>query len=130
MEPKLKAHFLSIYCMTVADHEAHPKELELMYKIGTEHYGLTPEEINQAILSEGTAVYVPDEPMEKILYLYDLALIVWADGKKEDSEVLLLKLYAKKFGVAKEQVDTIVEYLLEKAQNKASREEIIKELNQ
>lgn len=112
MEEKLKSHFLSLYCMIVADGDVAISELDKMYKIARENYGLSQDEINAAILSGGSAFYIPDKNEDKIRYLYDLALIASADGI-EESEVLLLKNYALKFGFLKENVDKLTEILLD-----------------
>lgn len=98
--------------MIVADNDVHPKELETMYRIGTEFYGLTPEEINEAVLSGGTAFYKPDTEEERIAYLYDLALIAWADGVLQDEEKVLLREYALKFDVDENVVDEFLDQLL------------------
>lgn len=124
MEGKLKSHFLSLYCMIVADGDVAISELDEMYRIARENYGLTQEEINAAILSGGSAFYIPDNNEDKIRYLYDLALIASADGV-EESEVMLLKRYALKFGFLEDNVADLVALLLDYAQRKAPVEELL-----
>jgi len=50
---KSKMHFLDLYCMVLADGIVHPKELEALYRIGIEIYGLTEEEISKSEVSSG-----------------------------------------------------------------------------
>ncbi|MDE6271812.1 MAG: hypothetical protein K2M31_02255 [Muribaculaceae bacterium] len=124
MDEKLKSHFLSLYCMIVADGDVAISELDEMYRIARENYGLTKEEIDNAILSGGSAFYIPADDEEKIRYLYDLALIAVADGI-EDSEVILLRNYAKKFGFIESNIDDLVQVLLDFAQKKTPVETIL-----
>ncbi|MBD5173575.1 MAG: hypothetical protein HDT08_02940 [Bacteroidales bacterium] len=128
MEKKLKSHFLSLYCMIVADGDIAISELNELYRIARENYGLSQQEIEQAILSGGSAFYIPDETEEKIKFLYELALIATADGVVE-AEKVLLRNYAKKFGFIEENIDDIVNILLEYAQEKKSVNEILKHLS-
>ncbi|MBD5329010.1 MAG: hypothetical protein HDS03_03860 [Bacteroides sp.] len=124
IDEKLKSHFLSLYCMIVADGDVAICELDEMYRIAREYYGLTQEEINKAVLSGGSAFYIPETAEEKVRYLYDLALIAVADGL-EEAEIVLLKNYAIKFGFLEENIDDLVDVLLEYAQRKASPEEVL-----
>lgn len=112
--------------MIVADGDVAIAELTEMYRIAREDFGLTEEEINKAILSGGSAFYIPDNDREKIRYLYDLALIAAADGVIEDSEKILLKEYALKFGFFEENVNDLVELLLDYALRKTPVDEILK----
>lgn len=125
MEDKLKSHFLSLYCMIVADGDVAISELDEMYRIARDNYHLTQEEIDKAILAGGSAFYIPEQNEEKIKYLYDLALIAAADGV-EESEIVLLKNYALKFGFIEGNVDELITLLLEFAENKMPIDELIK----
>ena len=129
MEQKLKSHFLSLYCMIVADGDVAISELNELYRIAREDYDLSQEEIEKAILSGGSAFYIPEATEEKIKYLYDLALIASADNVIADAEKVLLKNYAKKFGFLDENTDEIVNILLEYAQEKKSIDELLKSLS-
>ena len=126
---KKKIQFLDLYCMVMADGIVHPKEMEMLYKMGIETYGLTQEEITENVKQAGNSSVIPDLPEEKIGMLYDMAIIAWSDGELVDSERYLLKRYALKFGVNEEKVDMLVDFLLEKAKLNTSKEDVIKELN-
>lgn len=122
-------HFLDLYCMIMADGIVHPKELETLYRIGIETYGLTQDEITQSVVSAGKTMVIPESPEKRIGLLYEMALVAWADGELEESERKLLKRYALLYGVENDKVDDLVEYLLDKAKDNVKEEEIIKELN-
>lgn len=126
MDARLKAHFLSLYCMIVADQEVSFEELEELYRIGTEYYNLTDSEINHVIMHEGTAFYNPQSYEDKISYLYELALIAYADGKIVPEEQTLLEKYAIRFGIAPEKVHDLIKILLSQACKKETKENVIR----
>ena len=128
IDTKLRLHFLNLYCMVIADGIVDPKELETIYRIGRENYGLSEEEINNAVIGAGTTYVIPESTEERIRILYEMAIIAWADGKIEDSERKMLHDYALRYGVVEESVMAFIDYLLEKAHNNISIEDIINEL--
>lgn len=125
----LKAHFLSLYCMVVADNEVSPLELQELYRIGHEYYGLTDAEINSAIISEGQAFYNPEKIDDKIQYLYQMALIAAADGVIQPEEKILLEKYAIKLGFQKENVHEISDFLMHEALLRTEQEDLFNKLN-
>lgn len=116
--------FLELYRMVLADGIAHPKEMETLYRIGVENYGLTNEQITKEIAEESFSTFIPPTPEDKIKLLYELALIAWADGVIEESEKNLLKRYAILFGIREELSDEFVDFLLKKVQDNVSENEI------
>lgn len=130
MELSLKSHFLNLYCMVVADGEISPKEKAELFRIGKEQYGVKEEEIDKIIYADKILFYIPETEEDKILYLYDLATVAWADGKITEDERRLLDTYAKKFGVLEEERDELINLLLEKAEQKLSHKEILKEFSE
>ena len=129
MEAKLKSHFLSLYKMITADDDVDPKELETMYKIGIENFKLTQAEINEAILSPGTVIYVPETMEERLFWLLDLAKLAWADGKLEDSERTLLMVYAERYGIEESYSTKVVDFLLNEAKSGVSNEQMMSHFN-
>ena len=113
--------------MIVADGDVAISELDEMYRIAMDNYGFSREEIDRAILTGGSAFYIPDSDEEKVKYLYDLALIASADGV-DVSEILLLKKYALKFGFPEENIENLVSVLLEFAKQKISIDKILNEI--
>ncbi|MBR6444861.1 MAG: hypothetical protein IKS94_00255 [Prevotella sp.] len=126
---KRKLQFLDLYRMVLADEIVHPKEMETLYRIGVENYGLTEDEITESVKSAGVSSVIPELPEEKIAVLYEMALIAWADGELEESERNMLRRYAVKYGVNGDSIDELVDFLLEKAHNNTDEKKVIKELN-
>jgi hypothetical protein len=71
MDDVLKRHFFNLYCLALSDGYLDFKELQTMYDIGVEH-GITPEQINQLVLTANIAPKVPEAIGEKVECLYDL----------------------------------------------------------
>lgn len=126
---KKKMQFLDLYCMVLADGIVHPKEMETLYRIGLENYGLTENEINENVKSSGVSSVIPELPEERIALLYEMAIIAWADGELEDSERNMLRRYATMYGVNEESIDDLVDFLLDMAKNNVDEKDVINELN-
>lgn len=132
MEPKqidegLKAHFLSLYCLTVSDNDVHPKELETLYKIGLE-YGISKEDIQSIVMEPNNALITPATIEEKVAYLYNLTRIAYADGKIVEEEKELIGKYAIKFGFPEENAAAIVDFFLDSVKSGKTINDILDEL--
>ena len=123
MEGK-QLQFLELYRMVMADGIAHPKEMETLYRIGIEEYGLTNEQISQTITLESSSTIIPEDPKDRIKLLYELAIIAWADGVIEESERNLLRRYAVLFGIKEQSADAFIDFLLKKVQENVSEKDI------
>ena len=129
IDAKKKLQFLDLYSMVMADGIVHPKEMETLYRIGLEKYGLSQEEIMENVLSSGSSSMIPDLPEERIAVLYEMAEIAWADGELDESERNMLRRYATLYGINEENIDELVDFLLDQAKNGVSEEDVINELN-
>ena len=111
LSPQLQSQFLALYCMIVADGVIDVSELETLYRIGKEQYGLTPTVINQAVVEKGDSFIVPENMDAKIKFLYNLATIAWADGILEESEKNLMRKYISRLGFMEENNDAIAQFI-------------------
>lgn len=123
-----KARFLGLYCMVLADGVIDTRELETLYRIGTETYGIKPEVITASIKDAGSSFIFPKKFEDKVRFLYELAQIAWADGVLEEAEVALIKSYAIRMGFEKQYSDGISDYLLSKAKASTPFNSIIHEI--
>ena len=130
MNDGLKSHFLNLYSMVMADGEVSTKEKMELYRIGEEFYNVRPEEFDRLLLSDEILFYIPQTEEEKILYLYDFALIAWADDKVSDEEIQVLKSFALRCGVQEGEVQPLVDLLLEKAKEHISHEDLMREFSE
>jgi len=113
----LKSHFLRLYQMAFADDNFDVLELKMLYNFAKER-GLSKDQLNEILLNPSQESVVPESLDEKIEYLYDLALMIWADGIATEDEINTLKKYCLKFDFLKENIDDICEFLLENAKAK------------
>ena len=130
MDAILKSHFLALYCMVLADGVVDSSELNTLYRIGTEDYGLTPDEIIEAVRVVGTSFIVPKSLDGKIKLLHDMATVAWADGEIDETETKLLKKYIERFGFQPENSSEIAAYLLDSVKAGRSAEDIIEEVTE
>lgn len=114
--------------MVLADGIIEAKELETLYRIGTENYGLTLEQITEAIKESGTSFVSPQSLEDKIRMLYDMCRIAWADDVIDESETNLLKKYIVKMGFHPENADEITSYMLNSVKQGKSLTEILSQI--
>lgn len=126
---KLKSHFLRLYQMAFADDNFDVLEMQMLYKYA-ENRGITKNELNDILLHPAHNSEIPEELNEKIEYLYDLALMIWADGKVTEDEQHTLNKYCLKFGFLEENISELSAFLLEKAREGISKTELLRLINE
>jgi hypothetical protein len=128
MDDVLKRHFFNLYCLALSDGYLDFKELQTMYDIGVEH-GITPEQINQLVLTANIAPKVPEAIGEKVECLYDLTRMAWADGKIAQEERDIIKKCVIRYGFLPENAEGIVDYFIESVKGNKSKTDILNEIN-
>jgi len=124
----LKAHFLRLYQLAICDDNFSSLELKMLYKFAEER-GVTAKNLDEILLRPiDSKNIIPQELEEKIDYLYDLTVMIWADEQIDDNERSALEKYIKLFGFVEENAPAIADYFLEAIQNGKSKHEIINEL--
>jgi len=125
---ELKSHFLRLYQMAFSDDNFDVLELQMLYRFAEER-GVNQEQLNEVLLNPSQNSSIPEALEDKIEYLYDLALMIWADGIATEDEVNTLKKYCLKFGFLEENIDGICEFLLENAKQKVSKRQLMNLMN-
>lgn len=128
MDPTLKSHFLTLYCMVLADGVVDVSELQMLYEIGIKDYGLKSDEIFEAVRGGGTSFFVPDSLEGKIKVLHDMAKIAWADGEIDSSERELIKKYALHYGFQPENVEAIADFMLDSVHEGLNTEQMTQKI--
>lgn len=123
----LKWHFFNLYCMALSDEEFDFTERQVLYGIGVEH-GITPEQINEVILTANIAPAVPETTEGKVECLYDLVRMAWADGKIEPEERDIVKKCVIRYGFLPENAGGIVDYFIESVKENKSKTEMLNEI--
>lgn len=124
---ELKSHFLRLYQMALSDDNFDILELQMLYKFAEER-GVNKEQLNEILLNPSQELSIPETLDEKIEYLYDLALMIWADDVATEDEINTLKKYCLKFDFLEENVDDICEFLLSNAKLKVSKQLLISKM--
>lgn len=124
----LKAHFLRLYQMAICDDNFSKLELKMLYRFAEER-GVTAKNLDEVLLSPvDTKNTLPQTLEDKIEYLYDLVLMIWADDHVDDNERSALEKYIKLFGFVEENVSAIANYLLEAVKSGKTKSDILYEL--
>ncbi|MBX2970266.1 MAG: TerB family tellurite resistance protein [Cyclobacteriaceae bacterium] len=104
-----KNHLKHLLALANADGNIHEKELVLLFKLGKK-YGLKDWQIQNLVDSkEKFKLNIPDNFYDRMNLLYDLILMVYADGVVEKREITFCEDVAVKFKMKK----SIVKWLLE-----------------
>ncbi|AQX85822.1 hypothetical protein I6H88_02605 [Elizabethkingia bruuniana] len=124
----LKAHFLRLYQMAICDDNFSKLELKMLYRFAEER-GITAKNLDEILLNPvDTKNALPQTLEDKIDYLYDLVLMIWADDHVDNNERSALEKYIKLFGFVEENVSAIANYLLEAVKSGKTKSDILYEL--
>ena len=124
----LKAHFLRLYQLAICDDIFSPLELKMLYKFAEER-GVTAKSLDEILLNPiDSKNIIPHSLEDKIDYLYDLTVMIWADEQIDDNERSALEKYIKLFGFIEENASAIADYFLDAVKEGKSKHEIINEL--
>ncbi|MET1258122.1 hypothetical protein ABV409_02215 [Flagellimonas sp. DF-77] len=126
---ELKGHFLRLYQIALSDEDFSPAEMQLLYRFAEERE-ISKLELDKILTDSVGEVTIPESLEKRIAYLYDLALMIWADKKITPDEMNTLKKYIQKFDFLDENVDELCDYLLESAQQEKTKQDILAELNE
>lgn len=126
---ELKSHFLRLYQIALSDDNFSHLEMQLLYKFAEER-DVSKTELEDILKGHSGNIIIPETVEKRLEYLYDFALMIWADGVVTDDEKTALKKYIIKFRFEKENVEALSVYLLESAKENKSKESLLKELNE
>lgn len=99
-----KNHLSNLIALAKVDGHLHEDEEKMLLKVGAK-YGLKERQIRSLIEGERkSGVQIPDNHDQKMNQLYDLVMMVYADGVVEDSEVGFCEELMERFGFRKEVV--------------------------
>jgi len=124
---ELKSHFLRLYQIALSDENFSHLEMQLLYKFAEER-AISKIELDAILTGYAGDVIVPQALEMKIEYLYDFALMIWADEVVSIDEEITLKKYIKVFGFIEENIDELSAYLLRSAKEHKPKNEILAEL--
>lgn len=121
---ELKSHFLRLYQMAFSDDNFDVLEMQMLYRFAEER-GVTKDQLDSILLNPSHNTSVPEGLEEKIEYLYDLALMIWADNIVTEDERITLRKYCIKFGFLEENIDELSEFLLSHAKEQLPKHKLV-----
>lgn len=113
--------------MAFSDDNFDVLELQMLYKFAEER-GVSKEELEKILLHPSHNSSIPEKLEKRIEYLYDLAIMIWADNQVTQDEINTLKKYCLKFGFVEENIPELVQFLLDKAKEKMPKEALINQI--
>ncbi|MBS1556629.1 MAG: TerB family tellurite resistance protein [Bacteroidota bacterium] len=114
-----KDHIKNLMALAKADGHVHEKEKNVILKIG-KRYGLKDWQVKAIMESdEKFKINVPNNHYDKMNVLYDLMLIVFADGVIEKKEIEFCENVATQFNFKKSIVKWLLEEVFEKGKEPA-----------
>ena len=127
---EIKGHFLRLYAMAFTDSNFHSAELDMLYEFAKER-GVNKDDLHAVLTSPITETKIPENPEDRIDYLYDFACMAWADGGIVEDEMNTLKKYSKLFKIEDEEIEGFVIKLIDSTnpEKKIGKAEFIKSLN-
>jgi len=124
---ELKSHFLRLYQIALSDENFSHLEMQLLYKFAAER-AISKSELDAILIGYAGEIVIPETIEKRIEYLYDFALMIWADELITNDEEIALKKYIRKFEFLEENVEELCDYLLESAKQQKTKEAIRIEL--
>jgi len=109
-----KNHIRNLLALARADGHMHEAVEKMLFKIGN-RYGLKDRQIKSLMeKTDAFEVNVPDNHNDKMNVLYDLMLIVFADGVIDQTEIAFCEDIVIRFGMKKEVVSWLLHEVFEK----------------
>ena len=114
--------------MAVCDDDFSTLELKMLYKCAEER-GISSKNLDEILMKPiNLKSLVPGTIDEKIDYLYDLTVMIWADGIVSPNEYSALQKYVRMFGFLEENETAIADYLIQAVKTGKNKREILYEL--
>lgn len=104
-----KNHIRNLAALARADGSLHPREEELLFRIGR-RLGLKDRQVMRILeTNESHVLTVPDNHNDRMNLIYDLLLMVHADEDVQPNEVSFVEDAVKKLGMKKEMVSWLLD---------------------
>nr|WP_321237553.1 hypothetical protein [uncultured Psychroserpens sp.] len=126
---ELKSHFLRLYQIALSDDNFSHLEMQLLYKFAQDR-DVSKLDLESILTGHSGKITIPETLEKRIEYLYDFAIMIWADNVITEDEKIALKKYILKFEFKEESAEELSTYLLESAKEEKSKEDLLKELNE
>lgn len=100
-EEQNESHLKNLILMARSDNDMDKSEVEVIFKIGLER-GISEVRVKELLSStQRNELVVPEHDHDRFDQLYDLTLVMLADGVIEDDEMIFCTNFAAKLGFRK-----------------------------
>ena len=114
--------------MAICDDDFSPLELKMLYKTAEER-GISAKNLDEILLNPiNSKSLIPETIEEKVEYLYDLTVMIWADGVVTENEYSTLNKYVAMFGFMEENVKPIADYFIDAIKQGKPKQDILNDL--
>ncbi len=128
MNIELQSHFLRLYQIACSDNNFDVLEMKQLYKFA-EQRGVSTEHLNSILTNPVGRMEVPKSIEKRVEYLYDLAIMIWADREVTEDEYNLLKKYCETFEFLPENIIGICDYLIDCAKKEKQFQDVLNSIN-
>lgn len=112
---KRKSHFKNLLAVAMADGNLDNVEFEYIMQLATKCY-MSQDEVKRVIdFPEAISFHPPRTERERFDQMYDLVTVMLVDGRIDDREMQLCKVFAMKLGFNPAIVDKLVLDLIDNA---------------
>lgn len=103
-----KSHLKNLIALAKADGHLHPDEEKMIYKMG-DKYGLKDRQVASLLRSnKQTDLHIPKTHDQKMDQLYDIVMMVYADGVVDQSEIDFCEEIVERFELKKDIVAWLI----------------------
>lgn len=125
----LKSHFLRLYQIACADENFDVLEMKQLYLFAAQR-GIDTQQLQNILIDPVFRLSIPESLDERIEYLYDLAVMTWADEHISEDEYNTLRKFCKNFEFDEENIEQICDFLLDCAKKQMTLQEVLTAINQ
>lgn len=119
---KRKSHFKNLIAVALADGHLDDAEMELILHLANKCY-MTPDEVKRVIeRPELINFHPPKTNQERFDQIYDLVTVMLVDGKVDENERELCKMFALNLGYKSAIVDRLIHDIIENALHGVAKE--------
>lgn len=124
----LKSRFLRLYQMACADENFDTPEMKQLY-LFAEQRGVETSQLEKILTDPLARISIPETRDERVEYLYDLAVMTWADKEVTDDEYDTLQKFCRRFQFEDANIDNICSFLLACAEQEMTLSQVLTKIN-
>lgn len=110
--------------MAITDGEFSKIELHMLYKFAEER-DISKVELEHILTHTTGVIDIPKELKSRVEYLYDLAVMIWADGIVSPDERSTLEKYIRKFEFLEENIEALADFFINSVKEGKTKSEVL-----